>query len=366
MLSKLAASPTTARGADCGPPFGPWEDEAVGRNPSDLLLFLGRRLLQLIPVLLGVIVITFFFTHVAVQNPCAVWLPRARPDQIQQCIVQYGLDKPLPDQFWNYLTSLLSGDWGTSPKKVPVLVSITSAFPATLELVLASLLIMMVLGIPLGVVAANGSGRWPDHLVRMFYLSGWATPTYLGGVILAIGVGPLLGLPTKGDFTSTPTFVEYTHMSILDALLALDFGAALDAILHLVLPASALAFLNLGIATRMTRTSMLEVLPLDYVKTARMKGLSDFVVLYKHALRNSLITTTTILGLTAGVLLSGTVVIESIFQWPGIGSYAYDAITGYNFSGTIAVVIVFAIGVVIANIIADLIYGFLDPRVEWR
>lgn len=338
----------------------------MGRNPSDLLLFLGKRLLQLIPVLLGVIVITFYFTHLAVQNPCAAWIPHAKPDQIQQCIVQFGLNKPLPDQFWNYLTSLLSGDWGKSPQKVPVLLSIQSAFPATLELVLASLLIMMVLGIPLGVLAANGAGRLPDHLIRTFYLSGWATPTYLGGVILAIGLGPLLGLPTKGDFTSAPPFTEYTHMSVLDALISLNFPFVLDAILHLILPASALAFLNLGIATRMTRTSMLEVLPLDYVKTARMKGLSDFVVLFKHALRNSLITTTTILGLTAGALLSGTVVIESIFEWPGIGAYAYDAITGYNFPGTIAVVIVFAIGVVVANILADLLYGFLDPRVEWR
>src|SRR5207245_5672251 len=205
-----------------------------------------------------------------------------------------------------------------------------------------------------------------DHLVRTFYLSGWATPTYLGGVILAIAVGPALGFPTKGDFTSTPAFPTPTHMSVLDALLALNFPAAADAVIHLILPATSLAFLNLGIATRMTRTSMLEVLPLDFVKTARMKVLSDFLVLYKHALRNSLISTVTILGITAGVLLSGTVVIEEIFQWPGIGAYAYDAIKGYNFPGTIAVVIVFAVAVVISNLLSDILYGILDPRVEWR
>ncbi|HYM39691.1 MAG TPA: ABC transporter permease, partial [Thermoplasmata archaeon] len=184
--------------------------------------------------------------------------------------------------------------------------------------------------------------------------------------ILAIAVGPALGLPTKGMYSTSPTFPEITHMSVLDSLIALNFPAVGDAILHLILPAAALAFLNLGIATRMTRTSMLEVLPLDYVKTAKMKGLSDFIVLYKHALRNSLISTVTILGLTAGVLLSGTVVIEYIFQWPGIGLFAFNAITGYSFSATIAVVIVFAVGVVISNIIADLLYGLLDPRVEWR
>ncbi len=338
----------------------------MGRNYSDLIVFIGKRLLLMIPVLLGIIVITFIFTHMAVQNPCAVWLPHAKPNQLQACIEKYQLDKPLTDQFWTYLSSLLSGDWGTDPRGVPVLGSIEAGFPATLELVLTSLLIMVVIGIPLGVVAANGSGRWPDHLVRILYLSGWATPTYLGGVILAIAVGPVLGLPTKGTFSSTPSFPEITHFSVLDALLALNFPAVGDAILHLILPATALAFLNLGIATRMTRTSMLEVLPLDYVKTAKMKGLSDFLVLYKHALRNSLISTVTILGLTAGVLLSGTVVIEYIFQWPGIGLFAFNSITGYSFSATIAVVIVFAIGVVVSNIIADILYGLLDPRVEWR
>jgi len=340
----------------------------VGRNKSDLIVFVGKRLLQLIPVVLGVIVITFFFTHVAVQNPCAVWAgAHATADQVQACILRFGLNRPLTDQFWRYLTTLLSGDWGANPRGgVPVLLSISSAFPATLELVLASLFIMTVIGIPLGVVAANGAGRWADHLVRVFYLSGWATPTYLGAVVLAIAVGPAIGLPTKGDFASTPPFPRLTHMSVLDALLGLDFPAMGDALLHLVLPASALALLNLGIATRMTRTSMLEVLPLDFVKTARMKGLSDFVVLYKHALRNSLISTVTILGITAGVLLSGTVVIETIFQWPGIGAYAYDAITGYNFPGTIAVVIVFAVAVVISNLLSDVLYGILDPRVEWR
>ncbi len=330
-------------------------------------MFVGKRLVQLLPVVLGVIVITFFFTHVAVQNPCAIWAgPHATQDQIQACIVRFGLDRPLIDQFWNYMASLVSGEWGSSPRGVPVLLSISSAFPATLELVLAALFIMTVLGIPLGVVAANGSGRWADHLVRTFYLSGWATPTYLGSVILAIAVGPALGLPTKGAFSSTPTFSQPTHMSVVDALLSLNFPAGADAVLHLVLPASAMAFLNLGIATRMTRTSMLEVLPLDFVKTARMKGLSEFVVLYKHALRNSLISTTTILGTSIAFLLSGAVVIEEIFQWPGIGAYAFDAIVGYNFNGTIAVVIVFAIVVVFSTLVSDIIYGLLDPRVEWR
>ncbi len=159
-------------------------------------------------------------------------------------------------------------------------------------------------------------------------------------------------------------------MSVLDAMIALNLPYTVDAIDHLILPATVLAFINMGIATRMTRASMLEVLPLDYVRSARMKGLGEFWVLYKHALRNALITTTTVLGITAGGLLSGTVVVEEVFLWPGIGQYAYSAIGGGgsvpNFAGAIAVVIIFAVAVVAANLIADVLYGVLDPRVDWR
>lgn len=337
----------------------------MGRSRSDLVIFVGKRLLQLIPVVLGVVTITFFFTHAATDNPCASWTKARTIEAVEQCKVTFGLDKPLPTQFVNYLSNLATGDWGTNPFQQPVLPQILIAFPETLELVLASLFLMVVLGIPMGVVAANGAGHWADHLVRVFYLSGWATPTYLGAVILAVVVGPALGLPYRSNFTSQPLY-QPLHVSVLDALLAGNLSLTGDAIAHLILPASALAFFNMGIATRMTRGSMLEVLPMDFVKTARMKGLSDRVVLYKHALRNSLITTTTVLGITAGGLLSGTVVVEWIFQWPGIGTFAFNAITNYDFAGTIGVVIVFAIGVVVANMIADILYGLLDPRVEWR
>src|SRR2546430_15420885 len=155
-------------------------------------------------------------------------------------------------------------------------------------------------------------------------------------------------------------------MACPGSVLRLDGASFVDAIVHLILPSTALAFLNLGIATRMTRSSMLEVLPLDYVKTARMKGLSDFWVLYKHALRNSLISTVTVLGTTAGSLLSWIVVVEEIFSRPGIGKDAFDSILSYNFAGTLAVVVFFAVVVVIANLISDVPYGGLGPRGERR
>jgi peptide/nickel transport system permease protein len=337
----------------------------MGRSPSDLAVFIGKRLLQLIPVLVGIIILTFVFTHLSVTNPCAIWYPHADQTTRNNCAAQFA--EPVAVQFYHYFGNLLVGNWGASQQGVPVYPQIAAAFPATLELVLAALLLMILIGIPMGVVAAQSSGRMADHLVRVFYLSGWATPTYLGAVLAAIFVAPFLGLPSGGEYTNpVPPFPQYTHMSVVDALIALNPSWTLDALSHLILPAGVLAFINMGIATRMTRASMLEVIPLDYVKSARMKGLPEFLVMYKHALRNALITTTTVLGVTAGGLLSGTVVVEEVFTWPGIGSYAFASITGPNFDGTIAVVAVFAIGVVIANLAADIIYGLLDPRVDWR
>lgn len=340
----------------------------MARNPSDVVLFVLKRVVFVLPVLLGVIAISFVLTHFESANPCAIWDPRAKPAVLAACRSYYGLGQPIPVQFWKYLEAIAHGNWGVSPDLggAPVLPAILSGVPATVELILASLILMIVIGIPLGVVAAVSNGRWADHLVRIFYLSGWATPTYLGGVLLAVFVGPVLGLPTKGDFTGTPGFRSITGMPLVDSLLGGSPSGFVDAFSHLLLPATALAFLNMGIATRMTRTSMLEVLPLDYVKTARMKGLSEFRTVYRHALRNALITTVTVLGITAGTLLSGTVVIEEIFSWPGIGNYAFSAITHDDIAGTIAVVIVFAIGVIVANLAADLLYGLLDPRVDWR
>jgi ABC-type dipeptide/oligopeptide/nickel transport system permease component len=340
----------------------------VGRSLADLAVFIAKRLAQLIPVIFGVVTLTFFFARISAANPCVAWEgPRASRSAIQACIRYFGLNLPLSVQYERYWTSLLSGNWGTDPSTgLPVLPQILSAFPETLELVLAALFLMIVIGIPLGVVAANSNGRWADHFVRLFYLSGWAAPTYLVSVLLAIGVASVLGIGLGAFTTNPPPFPQPTHFSVLDATLSGNPSAVLDALTHLILPSAALAFLNLGIVTRMTRSAMLETLPLDFVKTARMKGLSEFWVLYKHALRYSLITTTTILGLTAGYLLGATVVVEEIFQWPGIGAYAYTAVTSYSFSGTLGVVVFFAFGVVVANLIADIAYGFLDPRVEWR
>src|SRR5256886_16343677 len=170
----------------------------MGRNKSDLIVFVGKRLVQVIPGVLGVIVITFFFTHVAVQNPCAIWAaPHATQDQIQACIVRFGLDRPLPERFWRYVANPVSGDWGASPRGVPVLLSMSSAFPATLELVLAALLIMVAIGIPLGVVAANGAGRWEGPSVPPFSPCRLAAAPRRRGRVPAVRPRPGPRVPTK-------------------------------------------------------------------------------------------------------------------------------------------------------------------------
>ncbi len=340
----------------------------MGRSRSDLVWFIGKRLLLLIPLIIGVTAIAFILIRIAFPDPCVIWVGgHAKSSAIAACRAAFGLNQPIVAQYFIYLKQFLAGNWGVSPGGIPVATSIAEYFPATLELVITALLLIVLVGIPIGVIAAQSSGRWPDHLVRIFYLGGWATPTYLGAIVAVIFVAPYLGLPTSGMYShSPPPFPQPTHLSVIDALLAGNLPYAGNALLHLLLPAATLALLNMGIVTRMTRSSMLAVLPLDYVKSARMKGLSEFLVTYKHALRTALISTTTVLGITVAGLLSGTVVVEEVFAWPGLGQFAYDAITSSNVPGTVGAAIIFTIGAVAANLLADILYGVLDPKVEWR
>ena len=340
----------------------------MGRSAADLAWFIAKRLLLLIPLILGVTAVAFILIVIAFPDPCPLWLGgHAKQSAINACHRTFGIGQPILTRYFLYLQQFLSGNWGISPSGIPVAESISLYLPATLELVIASLALILLIGIPLGVIAAQSSGRWADHLVRILYLGGWATPTFLGAIVASIFIAPYLGLPTSGVFTRVPPpFPQPTHFSVIDAILSGNPSYVGDAFAHLALPAITLAILNLGLITRMTRASMLEVLPLDYVKSARMKGLSEFIVMYRHALRTALITTTTVLGLTIAGLLSGTVVVEAVFAWPGLGEFAYDAIVGSDIPGVVASSIVFAVGAVIANLLSDILYGFLDPKVEWR
>ncbi|MCL5678338.1 MAG: ABC transporter permease [Candidatus Thermoplasmatota archaeon] len=339
------------------------------RNPGDMIVFILKRIGLMFILLIGTTFIVFVLSHLMLPDPAVVWAGKhASHSEILAVTAEYHLKAPVYVQYYYYMKGILTGNWGTNTiNGSPILPELLHYFPATLELVIASLLIMMIVGIPLGVIAASRQGKTTDHFVRALYLSGWATPTFLGGVILVLIFGLYIRiLPDTGminpSLTPPPTI---TGMPVVDSLLALNFIDFLSSVRHLILPAISLAFLNFGITTRMTRSSMLEVLSLDYIKSARSKGLAESVVLFRHVLRNALTSTVTVLALMTGSLLSGTVVIEEIFGWPGIGTFAYNSILVADYPAIIGVTIFFSAGVIIANLIADVLYAVLDPRVEW-
>ncbi|MBX8630912.1 MAG: ABC transporter permease [Candidatus Thermoplasmatota archaeon] len=339
------------------------------RNPGDLLIFIVKRLMTMVVLLFGATFIVFLISHVMVSDPAVIWAGKhASKAEIAAVTNEYHLKAPIYVQYYYYMKGIISGNWGyNTVTGAPVLSQILHYFPATLELVLGALFIMTLIGIPLGVLAASRQGKLTDHLIRAFYLSGWATPTFLGSIILVLIFGLYIRvLPDVGMFSSSlkppPTI---TGMPVLDSLLAGNIPDFVNSVEHLILPAVSLAFLNFGIATRMTRASMLEVFSMDYIKAARSKGLTERIVLFRHALRNALTSTVTVLALLTGSLLSGTVVIEEIFAWPGIGTYAYNSILLSDYPAIIGVTIFFTSGVILSNLVADILYAVLDPKVEW-
>ncbi len=253
------------------------------------------------------------------------------------------------------MKGLFTGDWGVSATSGRLVITdIQFFFPATVELALAALLITIILGIPLGVLAAMYHERKLDHSIRVFYLAGFSSPPFFVAVILLLAFGFIFQIfPTRGELTTTlipPTRI--TGMYIVDSLLTGNWIDLKDSVLHIILPATALALTYFGVITRVTRASMLDVLQKDFIRSSYAVGLSRRTVVFKHALRNALIPTTTVIGLALGSLLGGTIVIETIFEWPGIGYYATQAILNYDFPAIMGVTVLFTLGVVIANLLS--------------
>jgi peptide/nickel transport system permease protein len=327
-----------------------------------------RRILLLIPVLLGVTFITFFISRVAVPNPARAWAGfRATPSAVAALAARYHLNAPLYIQYFYYMRDLATGNWGISPTSGrPVLNDIMLYFPATVELAIAAIIITIIVGIPLGVVASLYHNRKVDHSIRFLYLAGFSSPPFFVALVMLFIFSYYFNLfPTQGELSSSlapPTRI--TGMYIVDSLLTHNWVDFKNAVWHIVMPATALALTYFGIVTRITRSSMLEVFQKDFIRASFAKGLSKRTVVYKHALRNAMIPTTTVLGLLLGALLSGTVVIETIFLWPGIGYYAVQSIENFDFPAVMGVTVLFTFGVVIANLIADILYAVLDPRIK--
>jgi peptide/nickel transport system permease protein len=361
-----------------------------------------RRLILLVPVLLGVTLVTFTLTRV-VGDPVAPYVTEKTTDlQIEAIRRLHGLDRPIYEQYGYYMRDVLTGDLGFSRTEGnrPVGEVISYRLPVTLELTLPALFLSVLFGIPLGTLSATQRDRPLDHATRVFALSGVSVPIFWLALMLQLSLGgqdsPLTkwmtssGILCRGTFLpdaylagNLPTFAgspdcgaarssaglyasipKVTGMYSVDAIIAGNWAGLWDAMRNLALPVVCLMYTNLAIITRLMRSSMLESMGQEYVKTARSKGLPESVVIQRHARRNALVPVTTVVGLSVGGILGGAVLTESVFSIPGLGRWSTTAITGFDHAAITSFVLLTAISYVVANLIVDVVYAWIDPRIR--
>jgi len=328
-----------------------------------------RRLFLIIPTLIGVTVITFTISRLIPGDPIAVSLgPHASQEEIQSVRAKWGLDKPLHVQYVLYIRNLTRGDLGTSiHSKRPVLEDLKDFLPATFELTTASMFLSIVLGIPIGIIAAVKKNRWPDFVTRLYALAGVSMPVFWLGLLLLLifyfKLGWLPGVGRLDPRLSPPTSI--TGLYLVDSLITANWSVFFDALKHILLPAFSLSCVIMATISRMTRASMLEVMTENYIKAARARGLSERMVIYRHALKNSLIPVVTIIGVMYGVCLAGAVLTETIFSWPGLGRYAVKGITFLDFDAIMGFTLVATLIYVFLNLIVDVAYLVIDPRIKF-
>ena len=329
-----------------------------------------RRLSLLILVVIGMSMITFALTHVVPGDPARLLAGQhAKKEQVEAITRKYGLDRPLQEQYVTYMTGLLRGDLGLSmTTRRDVQDDIAQFLPATIELTCAAVLLMIALGLPLGLLAAVAHGRTFDHIVRIFTIAGVSMPIFWLGIVMQIVFYGWLGILPPGGrlgmLDIEPPGV--TGFYLIDSLLSGEWETFKSAAVHLIMPAFALAIGSLAVVTRMMRATVLEVLNADYILTARAKGLAESTILTRHVLKNSLIPTTTVVGLQIGILLAGNVLTEVVFNWPGIGLYAVNAIRYLDYSAILGVTIVISIIYVLVNLVVDILYVALNPRITYE
>jgi peptide/nickel transport system permease protein len=333
--------------------------------------YIARRLGLMVVAALGVTLISFIVAHAVPTDPIVSNLGQIasqRPEIVKAFREKWGLDKPLHEQYFTFVRNLARGEFGTSINTRRAVTKDLALFlPATVELATAAVVFALLLGLPLGIFAAVRRDGPIDHLARMVSLIGVSIPIFwLATVSLVLFYATLhwtVGPGRLGPQIEPPDYV--TGLFTVDSLLDGDLETFRDAAAHLILPGMVLASSVMGLITRITRSSMLEVLSQDYTRTARAKGLREAVVVARHALRNALIPTVTVLGLAYGGLLSGAVMTETIFAWPGIGRYAFQAVRTNDFPAIMAVTFVIGIIYVVVNLVVDLLYGWLDPRIHY-
>jgi peptide/nickel transport system permease protein len=329
--------------------------------------FVVRRLLLLVPVLIGLSILVFVWIRALPGGPAEALLgERADQESIEQIREQYGLDEPVHVQYWEFVKTTARGDLGTSvTTRRPVTDELQQRFPATIELTLAALLFAVTLGIPLGFVAAKRYGTVIDSASLFVSLLGVSIPVFFLAIMLKYVFAVKLGwLPTVGRISATIDIEHPTNFYLLDSLLAGDLNAFWDTSMHLILPAIALGSIPLAIIARITRAAVLDVQNEDYVRTARAKGLSPRVVDRRHIFKNALLPVVTIIGLQAGLLLSGAVLTETVFAFPGMGTWLVDGIKARNYPVLQGGILFVAVVFVLVNLAVDISYAFINPRIR--
>ena len=333
-----------------------------------MVKYIIKRVLQLIPVLLGVSLIVFLIMRVFSPDPAPVVLgEHASQSAMKAWRDSQGLNDPIIIQFFNFLKGALTGNMGTSYyTKAPVMKEIMSRFPATIELAICAIILASLIGILLGVICSVRKNTIWDYSSTLLALIGVSMPVFwLGILLIMLFSGILHILPSTGRIQPMLAPVGGTGLYLFDTLMSGDFEALGNALQHIILPAITLAMYSMAIITRMTRSSMLGTLDQDYIRTARAKGLTKRRVVTHHALRNAMIPITTVIGLQFGSLLGGAVLTETVYAWPGIGSYTVQCIQKSDFPVVQAVVLLIAVIYVLINLVVDIIYAFLDPRIKY-
>ena len=327
-----------------------------------------KRFLTIVPVLVGVSVLVFGFIHLIPGDPAVTMLgERATPERVKEVRTQLGLDKPLYAQYIIYVGRILQGDLGTSILRGdPVFRDLARRFPATVELALTAICIAILVGVPSGIVSAVWRDSFFDGVSRIIALTGVSMPIFWLGLMLAWVFGVMLGwLPTGFRMDTDVTLATVTHFNILDSIITGNWRAFIVTVRHLILPAVALSTIPMAVITRMTRASLLEVLSQDYIRTAEAKGLPQTAVVLQHAMRNALLPVLTVTGLQVGRLLAGAILTETIFSWPGIGLWIYEAIQARDYPIVQGATLFIATIFVLVNLATDVLYATVDPRIKY-
>jgi peptide/nickel transport system permease protein len=313
-------------------------------------------------------IIVFFMVRAIPGDPAQIMLgQQASQEQVHQLREKMGLDKPIFVQYGLFLKDAVRGDLGDSTVTGrPVTTELLVRFPATLELTAFAMLIAILVGVPVGVISAVRQYSALDKTTSVLALTGISMPIFWLAMVLVVIFGVNLELlPFPGRLDPTTAITSITGLVLVDSLLTLNFAGFWDGLLHLIMPALALATIPMAVIMRMTRSSMLEVMNEDYVRTARAKGVVPWRVVFKHALRNAMLPTITVIGLQVGLLMGGAIITETIFSWPGIGLYTYTSISSRDYASIQGVVLYAALLFVLINLIVDILYAILDPRVRY-